>query len=118
MNRLVSFVLVWLSLPFSADASEPHELVALEFEAGTPVNGSPEWDWWQARTAFVPGTPPILLTTMSETGRTGIHNFHDIDQSISRDGGKTWSQPSPIPSLKRTAQLDGYEVAPGDSPRD
>lgn len=114
MNRVAFFVLLGLVTTLSVDASDPTELVDLKFEAGTSINGSPEWDWWQARTAFIPATPPFLLTTMSETGRTGTHNFHDIYQSVSRDGGKTWSQPSPVPSLKRTAQPDGYEVAPGD----
>ena len=51
---------------------------------------------------------------MSETGRQGTHNFHDIYQSISRDRGKTWSAPAIIPPLKRTRQADGFEVAPGD----
>jgi hypothetical protein len=95
----------------SADTIEP---VALKFESRTAIDGSADWDWWQARTAFVPGPKPTLITTMSETGRTGTHNFHDIYQSISRDDGNTWSSPAVIPSLKRTRQSDGYEVAPGD----
>lgn len=95
----------------SADKIEP---VALKFESRTAIDGSADWDWWQARTAFVPGPKPMLITTMSETGRTGTHNFHDIYQSVSRDDGKTWSPPAAIPSLKRTRQPDGYEVAPGD----
>jgi len=88
--------------------------VALKFETRTSIDGSKDWDWWQARTAFVPGKVPLLITTMSETGRTGTHNFHDIYQSVSRDDGRTWSLPAAIPLLKRTRQPDGYEVAPGD----
>lgn len=75
---------------------------------------STQWDWWQARTAYLPGSPARLLTTMSRTGRQGTHNFHDIYQSSSRDGGRSWSKPVVITSLKRTKQPDGYEVAPGD----
>ncbi|MBI1311096.1 exo-alpha-sialidase [bacterium] len=88
--------------------------VALQFENLTPINGTEQWDWWQARTASVPGPQPLWVTTMSETGKTGSHNFHDIYQSLSRDAGRTWSHPVIIPALKRTLQPDNYEVAPGD----
>ena len=89
--------------------------VSLKIEAWTAFSGRDrEWDWWQARTAHVPGAKPFLITTMSETGRAGTHNFHDIYQSISRDRGKTWSKPKVVPLLRRGIQADGYEVAPGD----
>tara|TARA_R110002072_G_scaffold303029_3_gene491504 strand:+ start:21295 stop:22488 length:1194 start_codon:yes stop_codon:yes gene_type:complete len=114
MIRTIIFVnLIGLAISTarSADTIEP---VALKFESRTAIEGSKDWGWWQARTAFVPGAQPLLITTMSETGRTGTHNFHDIYQSISRNNGQSWSRPEPIPSLKRTRQSDGYEVAPGD----
>lgn len=89
--------------------------VSLKLETRTSILGrSTEWDWWQARTAFVPGEKPLWVTTMSETGRQGTHNFHDIYQSLSLDDGKTWSAPAIIPSLKRIKQKDGFEVVPGD----
>ena len=89
--------------------------VSFELETLTAIPGrSVEWDWWQARTAFVPGEKPLWVTTMSETGRSGVHNFHDIYQSVSTDDGKTWSEPAVIPSLERSRQADGFEVAPGD----
>lgn len=92
-------------------AAEPIEL---RFEKLQSIEGSAKWDWWQVRTAFVPGAKPFLITTMSETGKGTSHDFHDIYQSISRDGGRNWSKPSAIAALKRTQQPDGYEVAPGD----
>ena len=91
------------------------EVVPLKVEALASIEGrSREWDWWQARTAYVPGESPLWITTMSETGRRGTHNFHDIYQSVSRDEGRSWSDPVVIPSLKRVKQPDSYEVAPGD----
>tara|TARA_Y100001934_G_scaffold280118_1_gene385875 strand:- start:319 stop:1671 length:1353 start_codon:yes stop_codon:yes gene_type:complete len=78
------------------------------------ISGTERWDWWQARTAHVPGPAPMWITTMSQTGKSGVHNFHDILESISRDGGRTWSEPRMIPSLRRTRQPDGFEIAPGD----
>ena len=113
MHFLVLMMLACSAQAF-AQSTRDVQPVALKFETRTPIDGSKDWDWWQARTAFVPGNSPFLITTMSETGRTGTHNFHDIYQSISSDDGRTWSKPAPIPSLKRTLQADGYEVAPGD----
>ena len=92
-------------------AAEP---VALQFENLQSIDGSAKWDWWQVRTAFVPGKKPMWITTMSETGKGSSHDFHGIYQSVSRDGGRSWSKPSAIASLKRTEQADGYEVSPGD----
>jgi len=68
----------------------------------------------QARTAYVPGDRPVWITTMSQTMKRGTHAFHDIFESISDDGGVTWSKPRVIPTLKRALSPDGYEVAPGD----
>ena len=68
------------------------QTVHLEIKALTTIPGRDrDWDWWQARTAFVPasergkGRKPLWITTMSETGRGGVHNFHDIYQAGSRD---------------------------------
>jgi len=112
--RFVLLIVLVCSVQAFAQSGKNEQTVALKFETRTPIDGSKNWDWWQARTAFVPGEVPLLITTMSETGRTGTHNFHDIYQSISRDDGRTWSKAALIPSLKRTLQADGYEVAPGD----
>jgi hypothetical protein len=110
----VVLIVLTFSTQLFAQSAKKVQPVELKFETRTSIDGSKEWDWWQARTAFVPGPEPLLITTMSETGRTGTHNFHDIYQSISRDHGRTWSVPAAIRSLKRTRQPDGYEVAPGD----
>ena len=78
------------------------EPIALKFETLGSIQGTEKWDWWQACSAYVPGEKPMWLTTMSQTGKTGSHDFHDILQSVSRDGGQTWSEPEVVPSLKRT----------------
>ncbi len=106
-------VLGSLALSFSSATAADHT-IDLTFENLTPIHGTHQWDWWQARTAVIPGPQTLWVTTMSETGKTGSHNFHDIYQSFSRDSGLTWSPPVIIPSLKRTRQADNYDVAPGD----
>lgn len=88
--------------------------VTLMLESLASMPGNQRWDWWQARTAYLPGKTPLWLTTMSETGKTTSHDFHDIFQSISKDRGKTWSSPQLVPSLQRHNEKDGYQVAPGD----
>lgn len=105
-------LMLWIfglnALALSADP------VALKFEMLGSIEGTKQWDWWQARTAYIPGTSPLWITTMSETGKSGSHDFHDIYQSFSRDKGITWSKPAAIASLQRTLQPDGFEIAPGD----
>lgn len=88
--------------------------VNLMLESLGSIQGTRRWDWWQARTAYVPGKEPFFLTTMSQTGKTGTHDFHDILQSVSGDGGRTWSDPTIVPTLKRTRRSDRFEVALGD----
>ena len=113
--------LLGLSLSAGTARGEDVNAVKLQIETVATIPGRDrQWDWWQARTAYVPVSKaskdgqPIWLTTMSETGREGTHNFHDIYQSVSRDKGKSWSVPQLIPSLKRVRQKDGYEVCAGD----
>ena len=86
----------------------------LTIEPMTSIQGLAEWDWTQARTTFVAGTEPILITTMSRTRKLGSHGYYDIYESISRDRGQTWSAPRLIPSLSRHQDAEGYEIAAGD----
>lgn len=88
--------------------------VELRLKSLGAIPGINQWDWWQARTAYVPGREPMWITTMSETGKTTSHDFHDIFQSFSKDHGQTWSAAQLVPSLQRRTEADGYQVAPGD----
>ncbi|MDA7905180.1 glycoside hydrolase [Rhodopirellula sp.] len=97
----------------AADQAKPSP-VALQLESLGTMPGSDRWDWWQARTAYIPGRKPMWLTTMSETGKGVSHDFHDIYQSISHDHGQTWSAAKQIPSLQRQQKKNGYQVAAGD----
>ncbi len=111
--QITSIVLMLISSVAAAAPPEPAG-IQLKIEPLGSISGSSQWDWWQARTAYLPGNTPMWLTTMSETGKATSHDFHDIYQSVSNDHGKTWSAPERIPSLQRQQQSDGYEVAPGD----
>ena len=97
-------------------AAEPPapKSIALHIKPLGSIPGDSRWDWWQARTAYIPGKQQMWLTTMSETGKKTSHDFHDIYQSISKDHGRTWSKVKKIPSLQRRRETNGYEVASGD----
>ena len=107
--RLCLPLLLFIAFGPVAFAQTRHEI-----ELSTITVGDTDWDWMQARTAFVPTDSPHWLTTMSRTAKVGSHGYHDVFQSISRDRGATWSKPVVIPSLRRAKQDDGYEVVAGD----
>ena len=86
----------------------------LQITCSTMVEGNEEWDWLQARTGYIPGEKPFCVTIMNQTRNRFTHDYCDIYQTISRDGGTTWSDPDPVPSLRRAETPDGYEVAPSD----
>ena len=86
----------------------------LQITCSTMVEGNEEWDWFQARTGYIPGEEPLCVTIMNQTRYRFTHDYCDIYQTISRDGGTTWSAPDPVPSLRRVETPDGYEVAPSD----
>ena len=86
----------------------------LQISCSTMVEGNQEWDWFQARTAHVPGEKPLSVTIMNQTRNRFTHDYCDIYQTTSRDGGETWSAPDVVPSLRREQTADGYEIAPSD----
>ncbi len=86
----------------------------LRIEVNSILQGDQDWDWTQVRTTGVEGKSPFWLTTMSRTAKVGAHGYHDVFVSTSHDGGKSWSMPSVVSSLRRRKRDDGYEVVAGD----
>jgi hypothetical protein len=111
LNRMIPRLLLSTSILICAGPCLMAQ-TPLTFELSTIAAGDAEWDWTQARTAFV--APELCFTTMSRTAKVGAHGYHDVYLSVSRDKGKSWSQPEIVPSLKRRKQADGYEVVGGD----
>lgn len=106
---------ILLSTIFLATGLAAEEKPELKIEISVLAEGNLDWDMTQARTAFVPGDSPLATTTMSKTARVGAHGYHDVFLSISRDRGRTWTEPEAIPSLKRFREKDtDYEVVAGD----
>lgn len=106
---------IFLSTIFLATGLADEETSRLKIEISVLAEGNLEWDMTQARTAFVPGDPPLAITTMSKTARVGAHGYHDVFLSVSRDRGRSWTEPEAIPSLQRFREKDtDYEVVAGD----
>ncbi|MAW11940.1 MAG: sialidase [Verrucomicrobiales bacterium] len=121
MKNLYFIILLLLIFPKTRSFGDEKGSVNLKIELLSSIPGRDlQWDWWQARTAFVPsstdgkGAKSKWVTTMSETGRAVSHDFHDIFESVSYDQGRTWSKPKRLDSLRRFKQDDGYEVSAGD----
>jgi hypothetical protein len=97
----------------SLSAAKAPTVVPVKFETRTGFKGTKQWDWTQVRSVHVPGRQSVWLSTMSLTGKTGTHAFHDVHVSTSRDGHK-WTTPAVVPELRRFKTDDGYEVVAGD----
>ncbi|WP_146947386.1 sialidase family protein [Cyclobacterium qasimii] len=83
------------------------ETFSVELETITKGNEK-EYTWTHARSAVIPSDPLRVITTMSQTLKTGSDVYHDLYQVQSEDMGQTWSEPEPIPSLSIIEQDSGY----------
>lgn len=65
--------------------------------------------WFSTRCCVVPGRPaPTALMLMAEI--TGSDYFGPVMQTESKDWGKTWSEPTPVPGLGRRELNDGKKT--------
>jgi hypothetical protein len=63
--------------------------------------------WFHPRACAIPGDPPRLLMTLQEI--TGSDYYWPVHWTESRDGGRTWSEPRPMPGMGRRTHPDGIE---------
>ncbi len=64
--------------------------------------------WFHPRACMIPGDPlPVALMTLQRI--SGSDYFHPVHWSESKDLGRTWSEPAPVPVLGRTPLPDGLE---------
>lgn len=64
--------------------------------------------WFHPRACLVPGSPtPTALMTLQPI--SGSDYFGPVHWMSSRDLGRTWTDPQPVPSLGRVKQPDGAE---------
>jgi hypothetical protein len=112
LRRLGFAVLVLLYFCSLSLGAEPD--LSFRVELLTIATGPEKAYFTQARGAIVPQEGGKILVTMQETETVGSHGYRDMYQIESRDRGKTWSNPTPIESLRRQQQASGDEVVIGD----
>jgi hypothetical protein len=88
--------------------------LSFRIERTTIVTGPEKYYFTQSRGAVVPGAGGLILVTSQEAERVGSHGYHDVFQIESRDGGRTWTEPARIESLRRQHLPTGDDFAIGD----
>lgn len=105
--KFIFFFSTLLVIGCNSGGVSESETFNLELETITKGNGK-EYTWTHARSAVIPSDPPKVVTTMSQTLKSGSDVYHDLYQVISQDLGQTWSEPEAIPSLTIIEQDSGY----------
>lgn len=68
----------------------------------------PGFMWTHARSAVIPHEPPVVITTLSKTLKSGSDVYHGLHEIVTSNLGETWTAPSPIPSLNVRQVDSGY----------
>lgn len=69
--------------------------------------------WFHPRACVVPsGDPPFVLMTLQSISGSDV--FGPVHWTTSKDLGRTWSRPEPIPGLERGPLGDGWEMGTCD----
>lgn len=97
-------------VPITSLAAEP----PYRIEHSTIVTSPQESYFAQSRGAMVPGHPPRVIVTMQETEKVGAHGYRDLFSVETVDGGRTWTKPARIDSLRRTRMPEGHDFVIGD----
>jgi hypothetical protein len=97
---------------FHAAAAEP--TAPFRIERLSILESPPDYYYMQSRSALVPGAHPRVIVTTQEIERKGSHGYRDLYQIETSDGGKTWSKPERIESLRRVRKPEGYDFVIGD----
>ena len=50
----------------------------LQISCSTMAEGTDEWAWLQARTAYIPGEQSLAVTTMNQTLHRFVHDYGAI----------------------------------------
>ncbi|MEX2569320.1 MAG: sialidase family protein [Cyclobacteriaceae bacterium] len=106
---IISMLMTIILSCASKTRQELSEDLDLEIDLEIITKGQDQdYNWAHARTAVIPLDPPLAITTMSKTLKSGSDVYHDLYASTSQDGGLTWSDPQVISELKVRKEKDGY----------
>ena len=85
-----------------------------QIEPAVVATGPDNYYFMQSRGTLVPTATPRMLILTQEIEKAGSHGYRDVFQLDSSDGGRSWSTPRRIESLRRTRLADGDELVAGD----
>ncbi len=88
-----------------------------QVERSVIATSSRELYFTQSRSALIPATansPARVVLTTQETEKTGAHGYRDLFHLESADGGRTWSKPARVDSLRRARMPEGHDFVIGD----
>jgi hypothetical protein len=105
-------VAVVFLLVVSAMAAEPAP--SFQIELSTILTGRGKHFYTQSRAAVIPGSPARVIVTAQETDPTVTHGYRDMYMIETRDGGRVWTAPRRIDSLRRARQPEGHDFVIGD----
>ncbi len=83
-------------------------------EHSTVLTSSGPYYWAQSRAAVIPGNPARVIVTTQQIEKQGAHGYRDVFVTETTDGGKTWSAPHEIVSLRRARMPEGHDFVMGD----
>lgn len=110
--RPATLVAVAFLLVLSASAAEPTP--AFQIERSTILTGRGKHFHTQSRAAVIPGSPARVIVTTQETDPTVTHGYRDMYMIETRDGGRAWTAPRRIDSLRRARRPEGHDFVIGD----
>jgi hypothetical protein len=105
-----SLLIAWACAGFAAEELVP----PFRIEHSVILTSSKELHFAQSRAALVPGCSPQVLLTTQQIEKTGSHGYRDLFAVESSDGGKTWSRPERIETLRRRRLPEGHDLVMGD----
>lgn len=108
------FVLLALPLACAASVVTAQSRPPFRVELETILTGHERQFFTQSRPALIPGNPARVILTTQETDPSVTHGYKDMFDLHTLDGGRTWSAPRRIDSLRRTRMPEGHDFVIGD----
>lgn len=113
-NMIQYFHLLIISILLIQCEQNTKTNLSIELIEATRGNGQ-EFIWTQARVAVIPAKEnEKAVMTLSKKLKSGSDVYYDLYQMESTDEGKTWTEPTIIPSLKIHEIGDGYRRSMSD----
>ncbi len=96
-------------------AAEEEQRRTFQIEHSAVLTSVKDLHFAQSRAALIPGAMPRVLVVTQQIERTGSHGYRDLFTTETSDGGRSWSRPQRIESLRRMRVEAGHDFVMGDA---